>query len=52
MADTPLNRLRVADMAHDIENWGGHAWVFLATPLAGIVPLAIRPQPISKQRHR
>ncbi|HUZ80305.1 MAG TPA: Chromate resistance protein ChrB [Thermoplasmata archaeon] len=34
LPDSPLNRLRVADIAHDIENWGGHAWIFLATPLA------------------
>lgn len=34
LPDTPLNRLRLADMAHDIENWGGHAWMFVADPLA------------------
>jgi ChrB-like protein len=40
IVDTPLNRLRAADMVHDIENWGGHAWVFVGTPLAGSLPSA------------
>jgi hypothetical protein len=36
LPDTPLNRLRAADLAHDVENWGGEAWIFagsLITPI-------------------
>ncbi len=28
LPDTPLNRLRAAEIAHDVENWGGRARVF------------------------
>jgi Protein ChrB, N-terminal len=45
VADSPLNRLRVADMAHDIENWGGHAWVFVATLLSGAASTVAPPRP-------
>ncbi len=34
LPDTPLNRLRAADLAHDVENWGGTAWIFAGDPLA------------------
>ena len=33
LPDTPLNRLRAADLAHDVENWGGTAWVFVGDSL-------------------
>ncbi|MGI0055122.1 MAG: Chromate resistance protein ChrB [Thermoplasmata archaeon] len=33
LPDTPLNRLRALDIAHDVEAWGGKAWIFLGTPL-------------------
>ncbi|MHB1435521.1 MAG: Chromate resistance protein ChrB [Thermoplasmata archaeon] len=50
LPDSPLNRLRVADIAHDIENWGGRAWVFLGVPMAGA---GARAAPIrSKRRPR
>ena len=35
LPDTALNRLRVLDIAHDVENWGGHAWMFVGEPLTG-----------------
>lgn len=34
LPDTSLNRLRTADLAHDVESWGGTAWVFAGDPLA------------------
>lgn len=40
LPDTPLNRLRAADLAHDVENWGGTAWVFAADSLAMPSPKA------------
>ncbi len=33
LPDTPLNRLIASDLAHDVENWGGAARVFLAAQL-------------------
>ena len=33
LPDTPLNRLRAVDLAHDVENWGGTAWVYAGDPL-------------------
>jgi hypothetical protein len=29
LPDTPLNRLRALDIAHDVETWGGAVWLFL-----------------------
>lgn len=34
LPDTPLNRLRALDLAHDVESWGGTAWLFVGEPLA------------------
>ncbi len=34
LPDTPLNRLRAADLEHDVDNWGGTARVFAGDPLA------------------
>lgn len=36
LPDTPLNRLRAADLAHDVENWGGEAWIFAGGLIAPI----------------
>lgn len=33
LEDTPLNRLRALDLAHDVENWGGEAWMFIGESL-------------------
>ena len=33
LPDTPLNRLRALDIAHDVETWGGSAWMFLGESL-------------------
>ncbi len=48
--DTSLNRLRLGDLAHDIENWGGLAWVFLATPLARVTTPAAPPRSRGRRR--
>ena len=57
LPDTPLNRLRAADLAHDVENWGGSAWVFagnaLTTPMPSGTGLAYpeeRDRPLGTRR--
>ena len=34
LTDSPLNLLRAADLAHDVENWGGSAWIFTGSTLS------------------
>ena len=41
LPDTPLNRLRAADLTHDVENWGGEAWIFAG----GLITPSFRPKP-------
>ncbi len=36
LPDTPLNRLRAGDLAHDVENWGGTASIFTGSELASL----------------
>ncbi len=33
LEDTSLNRLIALDLAHDVENWGGSAWMYLGRSL-------------------
>lgn len=42
LPDTPLNRLRAGDLAHDVEMWGGLALIFAGSEL--VFPIAHEPE--------
>ena len=52
VVDSPLNRLRLADIAHDIANWGGRAWVFRGTELASEATTGASRRPRTKEKRR
>lgn len=58
LPDTPLNRLRSGDLAHDVENWGGSTWIFSGTVVSSARPKASgsavpsKPRARTSNRHR
>lgn len=53
LPDTELNRLRAIEIAHDVENGGGQAWMWVGSPLGSALRSEQqRPLAVSRGRPR